>query len=253
MLDRPIMVSCGLGTNSTAMLVEMVKRCEKVDVITFADTGGERPETYAYLEILSAWLVAHGMPPITVVKKGGTVETLEQVLLRLKQLPSVAYGFKTCSQRFKVEPQEKFANNWAPAKEAWAAGIQVVKCIGYDAGEPHRAARFQESKKYLWRYPLIEWDMGRDECIDSIRAAGLPLPGKSSCFFCPNSKIPEILALPPELKLRAIEMEENADLTSIKGLGRRWRWADLLRSHQEQMTMFDQPADMPCGCYDGDD
>jgi len=42
----PIMVSYGAGTNSTAMLVEMVRRGEHVDVITFADTGGERQETY---------------------------------------------------------------------------------------------------------------------------------------------------------------------------------------------------------------
>lgn len=248
----PIMVSYGAGTNSTAMLVEMVRRGEHVDVITFADTGGERPETYEYVDIFSAWLVAHGMPAITVVTKGGRVETLEENCIRMKMLPSVAYGFKSCSQKYKVEPQEKFANNWEPSKKAWAAGLKVVKCIGYDAGEPQRAAKFVESTKYLWRYPLIEWDMGRDECIESIRDAGLPLPGKSSCFFCPNSKIPEILALPPELKLRAIEMEANADLTSIAGLGRRWRWADLLRSHDEQMDMFNQPVDMPCGCYDGE-
>lgn len=247
----PIMVSYGAGTNSTAMLVEMVSRGEHVDVIIFADTGGERPETYEYVELFSAWLVTHGMPAITVVTKGGRIETLEANCLRMKMLPSVAYGFKSCSQKYKIEPQEKFANNWQPAKDAWTAGDKVIKCIGYDAGEPHRA-KFDEDKKYRWRYPLIEWDMGRDECIASIRTAGLPLPGKSSCFFCPNSKIPEILALPPELKLRAIEMEQNAELTMIAGLGRRWRWTDLLRSHQEQMDMFEQPNEAPCGCYDGD-
>lgn len=47
-------------------------------------------------------------------------------------------------------------------------------------------------------------------------------------------------------------MERNADLTSIKGLGRRWRWEDLITSDRQQMDMFTQPVDMPCGCYDGD-
>lgn len=246
----PIMVSYGAGTNSTALLVEMVRRGEHVDVITFADTGGEGQWTYAYLSMFSEWLVAHGMPAITTVRKGGRPETLEENCLRMKMLPSVAYGWKSCSLKFKVEPQEKFANNWQPAKDAWAAGEKVIKCIGYDAGEPQRA-KFDEDKKYKWRYPLIEWDMGRDECIESIRAAGLPLPGKSACFFCPNSKPQEILALPEELKLRATAMEENADLTTIRGLGRRWRWADLIRADREQMDLFHQPADMPCGCYDG--
>jgi hypothetical protein len=247
----PIMVSYGAGTNSTAMLVEMVHRGEQVDVITFADTGGERQETYHYLDMFSAWLIDHGMPEIIRVKKGGRPETLEENCLRMNMLPSVAYGWKSCSLKFKVEPQEAFANNWLPAKDAWATGEKVIKCIGYDAGEPQRA-KFQEDKKYKWRYPLIEWDMGRDECVDAILAAGLPLPGKSSCFFCPNSKPREILELPEELKLRAIALEENADLTTIKGLGRRWRWSDLIRADREQLDLFKPPRDMPCGCYDGD-
>lgn len=250
-LKPPIMVSYGAGTNSTAMLVEMVRRGERVDLITFADTGGERPETYAYVEMFSAWLVERGMPNIVTVKKGGREETLEENCLRMNMLPSVAYGFKSCSQKYKIEPQEKFANNHSLTLAAWANGLKVVKCIGYDAGEPHRAKLF-EDKKYQWRYPLLEWDMGREECIESIRSAGLPLPGKSSCFFCPNAKPPEILSLPADLQNRAIAMERNAELTNIKGLGRRWRWEDLIASDRQQMDMFSQSADMPCGCYDGD-
>lgn len=243
-------VSYGAGTNSTAMLIEMVKRGEQVDLITFADTGGEVAETYRYIALFSEWLVGMGYPAITWVKKGGSDETLEQVCLRLKQLPSVAYGFKTCSQRFKIEPQNTFMNNHPDALSTWKSGEKVVKCIGYDADEPHRAKAFDD-KKYLLRYPLLEWDMGRDECISTIKAAGLPLPGKSSCFFCPNRKAPEILALPEELKLRALDMEANADLTSIKGLGRRWSWTDLIRSDRAQLRLFDTPPDIPCGCYDG--
>lgn len=247
----PIMVSYGGGTNSTSMLVEMVRRGEHVDLITFADTGGESQKIYDYIKLFSAWLEEKGFPPIITVKKGGRVETLEENCLRMNMLPSVAYGFKSCSQKFKIEPQEKFANNHPLTLAAWKAGLKVIKCIGYDAGEPHRA-KFFEDKKYQWRYPLLEWDMGREECVESILAAGLPLPGKSSCFFCPNSKVPEILALPADLQNRAIAMERNAELTNIKGLGRRWRWEDLIASDRQQMDMFSQAADMPCGCYDGD-
>lgn len=78
----PIMVSYGAGTNSTAMLVEMVRRGEHVDVITFADTGGERAETYQYLEMFSAWLVDHGMPEIIRVKKAA----------RWKRSKRIAFG-----------------------------------------------------------------------------------------------------------------------------------------------------------------
>ena len=49
---------------------------------------------------------------------------------------------------------------------------------------------------------------------------------------------------------RALKIESNAELTTIKGLGRRFAWSDLLR----QTSMFNdmyEPS-MPCGCYDGD-
>lgn len=96
----PVVVSYGAGTNSTAMLIEMVKHGERADLITFADTGGERPETYAYLTMFSAWLVSKDYPAITTVKKGGRTETLEENCHRMKMLPSVAYGFKSCSQKY---------------------------------------------------------------------------------------------------------------------------------------------------------
>ena len=46
-------VSYGAGTNSTALLIEMLNRGIPCDLITFADMGGERPETYKYLEMFN--------------------------------------------------------------------------------------------------------------------------------------------------------------------------------------------------------
>lgn len=243
-------VSYGAGTNSTALLIEMWKRGEKVDAITFADTGGERAETYDHVRLFSAWCIARGLPEIVTVKKGGKVETLEENCLRMKMLPSVVYGFKSCSLKYKAEPQDKFYNNYEPAREEWAAGRKIVKCLGFDAGEPQRA-KPREDGKYICRYPLVEWGIDRDGCVASIIGAGLPLPGKSSCFFCPNSKPAEILAMPRDLQDRAIAMERNAELTHMKGLGRLWRWEDLIRSDRDQLKLFNTHTEMPCECYDG--
>ena len=248
-----VFVNYGAGTNSTAMLVEMVNRGEAVDVITFADTGGERPETYAYVVIFSAWLQNRGYPAITTVRKGGNNETLEEFCLRMKSLPSIVFGYKRCSLKFKAQPQEKFTNNFEPAKEAWKRGEKITKCLGFDADEPHRA-KFVEDAKYKWRYPLLEYGMGREECVETIKQAGLPLPGKSACFFCPNSRKQDILRLPIDLQHRAIEMERNAQAgltNSLKGLGRTWKWEDLIRADAAQMKMFECNTEMPCECIDG--
>jgi hypothetical protein len=248
------LASYGGGTNSTALLVELANRGERPDLILFADTGGERPETYRYLELFSAWLKQRGFPEITVVRKvrrDQTVQTLEENCLEKKMLPSLAYGFKSCSQKFKVQPQDKFVNNWPPAAAAWKRGEQITKLIGYDAGEERRAKNYSD-EKYLFRYPLIEWGWYREECVAAIGAAGLPLPGKSACFFCPASRKPEILALRdqhPALLQRALRLEANAELTSIKGLGRRFNWGEFIRG--ESPCSIDATDDVPCGCYDG--
>lgn len=254
-----IAVAYGAGTNSTAMLVEMHKRGIRPSVITFADTGAELPETYAYVAMFSAWLVERGLPEIVTVRKvraNGEILTLEQECLDRGNLPSIAYGFKTCSQKYKGEPQDKYMNNHPACVAHWASGGKVTKMIGYDAGEERRARHFSDAK-YEVEFPLIEWGMDRDSCIVSILAAGLPLPGKTSCFFCPSSKPKEIRWLKqnhPELLARAVAMEERAadNLTSIKGLGRRWSWKDMTEFEGAQLDLFRCDIDVPCGCYDGE-
>ena len=236
-----IVASFGGGVNSTAMLIGMVERAEKCDLILFADTGGEKPHTYEHVLEMSEWLVAHDMPMITTVRS--KTVTLEQDCLTRNALPSVAYGFKTCSQRFKAQPQQTYLNSIG-AKE-------ITKLIGFDADEPQRAKPYEGN-----RYPLIEWGWGREECIEAIDRAGLKQPGKSACFFCPSSKKQEIYTLRrqyPELAARAVAMERNAELTTVKGLGRNFAWGDLYAADDAQAKLFpDSPIEIDCGCYDGE-
>jgi hypothetical protein len=248
----PVVVSFGGGTNSAAMLIEMTRRGVKPDLIMFADTGGELPETYQFVLDFSDWLVDRGMPEVVLVRSES--KTLEQDCAERQTLPSLAFGFKTCSQRFKVQPQDKYLNNWTPAREAWASGGKVVKLIGYDSDESHRIKDY-DSKKFAVAYPLVEWGWGRKECVAVVAAAGFK-PAKSACFFCPAAKKWEVLSLAkthPELMERALEMERNAKCEVVKGLGRNWRWEDLVKADEAQMKLFEDIADpIPCGCYDGE-
>jgi len=251
MITNQIAVAYGGGVDSTAMLIKCVQKGIKIDLILFADTGSEKPHTYEYVKYFNKYLIRNNQPQIIVVKKGGIQETLEQECLRAKCLPSMAYGgFKICSLKYKVQPQDKFCNNYEQFKLFWKQNKnnKVTKFIGIDADEAHRA-KYDSDKKYKYKYPLIDWDMGRDECIQAIQDAGLKLPGKSACFFCPSSKIGEVRALKhqyPALFRRAIAMENNAELTSIKGLGRNYSWANV-----DQQDEMDFAWEKPCGCYDG--
>lgn len=143
MIDgRPLMLACGMGTNTIGLLVEAVRLGWKFDLIAFADTGGEFPRVYEYIPLLSDWLVGHDQPAVTVLRHtraDGAVETLEDECLRTGKLPSIAYGSSMrCSGKYKLEPQDKYVNHWAPAREAWDRRERVVKLIGYDVDERHR-------------------------------------------------------------------------------------------------------------------
>ena len=177
------MVSYGGGVNSTALLIGLHQHRIPVDLILFADTGAEHPHTYAYLDIMDRWLKDHGMPPITRVYKttrDGKRLTLEQECLQSGTLPSMAYGFKRCSLKHKIGPQEKFCNHYPPCRKVWAAGKRVVKFIGYDAGEGYRSDKVLlgdlADPKYSKWYPLMEWRWDRAACQRAIDDAGLPQP-----------------------------------------------------------------------------
>lgn len=272
-------VSFGGGTNSAAMIIGMYENNIPIDLILFADPGGEQPHTYEFIATFNAWLKERSLPEIVPVwkkDKDGNRLTLERESLQSGTLPSIAYGFKKCSLKHKIGPQEIYCNNHPGCKAAWEAGERVHKFIGYDAGETrrveHAAPADAANKKYIMHYPLYEWRWTRADCIKVIQKAGLPLPGKSSCFFCPSMKKKEIVELwekYPELFQRAVEMEHAAapTLKTVKGLGRDWSWEEFQRQYLEQkeweaaqinlfdMLFPDSPGGCicgaPCGCYDG--
>ena len=88
-------VSFGGGTNSTAMIIGMYLHKIPIDLILFADTGGEQPHTYKFIEIFNGWLEKHGLPQIISVQyhdKDGNRLTLEQECINsgtLQQLPTL--------------------------------------------------------------------------------------------------------------------------------------------------------------------
>jgi len=234
----PLMVAYGVGVDSTAMLVGMHQRGIRPDAILFADVGAEKPSTYAFLPLMQAWLKKVGFPQVTVVKnpithgQNGTYGTIEENVMVNGTLPSLAFGGRACSEKWKHTPQNKWTDKWAPAQKAWAAGLKVRKCIGYDAG-PADARRpdIASDAKYTYEYPLREWGWDREECKRQIAAAGLPVPDKSACWFCPSTKpcelnedmgcdlLRRIIAIEANAEPRQIEREEQG-LRAIKGL---WR------------------------------
>jgi hypothetical protein len=277
-MRSPVVVSYGGGIDSFAVLIGMRDRGERPDAIVFADTGGEKPETYAYLgEHLNPWLARWGFPRLTTVRrpdfgrsKTGD-KTLEDECLRLGTPPSRAFGFSTCADKWKIDPFNWYARlaftNWRgwPAEAGWAGlTTPLVVLVGFEYGEEKRISAFTE-RGQLKRYPLIEWKWDRDACEAAILGEGLPLPIKSACFFCPSSTKNEVLWLAkthPDLATRALAIESHANAQvdpdtglkrwSVLGLGRRFAWADLISADAAAREQFpDAPVEACTKCNDG--
>lgn len=258
-------VSFGGGVNSTAMLCGLHARGIRPALITFADTGAEMPHTYEHVAVMDAWAQANLGTGIVTVRKlfqGQFSGGLEGQCNRHKQMPSLAYGFRSCSVKYKHEPQDRALK---AAMDA-AGKKSAIKAIGFDAGEAHRVKEIHLGEKDFaagrtvksW-YPLVEWNWRREDCVAAIQRAGLPVPGKSSCFFCPAMKRREVLQLRanhPDLLARAlkIEAEAQANTTTHRGLGgAKNLWRDWLAMDDAQAKLWNdiEPQHIPCGCYDG--
>lgn len=229
----PVVVAYGAGVDSTAMLIGMLARGERIDLVLFADTGSEKPSTYEFQAMFFAWLADRGVRCEVVryeprrFKHWPPYRTLDENCFTNGTLPSISFGRHSCSQKWKIAPQDSFVEQWEPAAACWAAGGRVVKCIGYDDGardgKRYAHAEGHADPRYEYRYPLREWKWDRERCQAEIAAAGLPVPSKSACFMCGASKPWEIDALPAAQLRRIVLMEARAKprLREVEGLWRK--------------------------------
>lgn len=222
----------GAGVDSTAMLVALKLADLRPDIITFADLRAEKPETLDHLHRMNAVLVEWGWEPIAVCRKetlpGTGYSDLYGNCMSNETLPSLAFGLKSCSAKWKRLPQDqlikgvKSGPNACPPHPVWIEAVRrgerIIKLIGYDCGRvdirrAHNLAVADADFDYAYPLQMLGWD--RAACIriitDTLGADMVPI--KSACFFCPASKIWELYWLAahhPDLLERALVLERNA-------------------------------------------
>lgn len=252
---RKLAACFGAGVDSTAMLVALHAAGLRPDVITFADTNGEKRATMVHLARMAEVLRRWHWPAIDVCAKKMLPSTPYSDLygncMANETLPSLAFGLKSCSVKFKGLVQDQFLKgaikgpNARPAHPLWldaqARGERIVKLIGFDAGPADkRRSKSQPvaDKDFDYLYPLQLLGWTRADCVEAItRALGIGMvPIKSACFFCPASKHWELWHLSAEEPDRfeeALALEWNA----LTGRHSRFTtvefgadWEDLVRN-----------------------
>jgi hypothetical protein len=209
--------SYGGGVQSTAALVLAAERRIDFGTFLFANTGddSENPTTLAYMrEVAMPYAEAHGIALHTLARKG---DTLYQRLTRPESrsigipvfLGSGAPGNRQCTGDYKV----RVIARWLKAQGATEEAPAIVG-MGISVDEAHRARTEFDPRVPMQRrvYPLIDRRMDRQDCINTITRAGLPVPPKSSCRFCPYARTARWQHMrqdEPELFARAVALEQT--------------------------------------------
>jgi hypothetical protein len=195
LVGRPLALCFGAGVDSTAMMV-LLRACGlRPTLITFADTGGEKPETLQHLARIGKLMRAWGWPDVARCVK----QTLASTGCH-ETLPSLAFGMKSCSLKWKAGTQDQYimGASKGPGKRPPRTPTSAASSV---AGlSSHRRADRQTDRLRLWHPGSAQ--VGADW-----------VPIKSACFFCPASRPWELLWLAahhPELLDAALYLERRA-------------------------------------------
>lgn len=256
--------SYGGGVQSTAALVLAAQGTIDFTHFVFANVGddSEHPATLRYVhDVAMPYAAANGVNLEEVRRewKDGRQWTLYQHVMRGDrvgvQLPvrfaNGAVARRHCTVNYKIEVLAR----WQKAHGASADNPAIVG-LGISWDEMHRMRTDSEAARRLV-YPLVDLRMTRQECMALIGAAGLPVPGRSSCFFCPHHNKAQWQAMrheEPSLFARAVAMEAHmSTLMAARGEGpvTMHTSGPLLKitTNKRQLGLFDEPVDACEGGY----
>lgn len=213
-------ISYGGGVQSTALLVLAAQREIDYPTFLFANVGddSEHPATLAYLrEVAVPYAIRAGidLQQLKRVRRDGAPETLMQRLNRpgTRSIPipvrmaNGAPGRRSCTADFKI----KVVGRWL--REHGATAIEPATVgIGISVDEIQRANRRRCEPHERIEYPLLDLRMRRIDCERIIAQAGLPVPPKSSCFFCPFRTVrawQQQRRDEPELFIKSVQLEKT--------------------------------------------
>lgn len=221
--------SFGGGVQSTAALVLAARGELPVDAFLFANVGddSENPATLRYVrEIAMPYAAAHGINLVELQRRRKTGEA-ETLYGRLTRPGSRSIGIpvrighngmpapRACTVDFKI----KVISSWCRQHGARKTK-PAITMIGISLDEFQRMRTDSGISYTRLAYPLVERRMSRQDCINVIALAGLPIPPKSSCWFCPFHSLTtwrEMRDKEPAQFYAAAALEEHLN---VKGVSR---------------------------------
>ena len=260
-------ISYGGGVQSTAMIVLAAKGIIDYPTALFSNVGddSEHPSTLEYVRnIAMPWAAKHGIEVIELHRTNRYGEPTETIYQKLVNPEHRSFGIpvrmstgaparRSCTVDYKIRVVAKYLRQNGATKDNPAH-----VAIGISTDEIQRANNKQPFPYEIVDYPLLDLGYSRTDCEKIIYEAGLPVPPKSSCYFCPfhkKSTWQEMRRDEPELFRKAVELEKlinqkrkNFDQNEV-WLTRSLRPLD--ESIEEAPSIIKETEDGPEGCDEG--
>ena len=212
-------ISYGGGVQSSALIVLAVQgQIAPVDAALFCNTGddSEHPDTLMYVRtVMRPYCDKHGLPLHELQRTvGGEPQTLYGRMMNhtreslSEPIPVRGYTGAPMSRACTVDHKIKVLERWIKQN---ARALPAETLIGISVDEIERAKTGQNAYE-VRQYPLLDLGLNRVDCARIIADAGLPVPPKSSCYFCPfHSRLTwsELRRDRPDLFEKAAEIEDT--------------------------------------------
>lgn len=225
-------VSLSGGKDSTAMLLMMLEKGERVDEVIVYNTGMEFPEMYEHIAKLEEYTSIR----FTHLAMEPSFEYYlhEHVIRTGKHKGTRGYGWPRATARWCTT-----LKTTAIDKHLKSLG-EVVQCVGIAADERKRI----RDK----RYPLVEYGVTEADALSYCYDHGFTWGGlykrkkRVSCWCCPLQSLNDLRVLRsmhPELweRLKAIDSRCFNDFRADYTLD---RLEEKFSSEDKQMTLFDE-------------
>lgn len=242
-------ISYGGGVQSTAMvLMALDGKIKRPDLVVFADTGSEMPQTYETVKRIAEMCEENNLPFYIVKANTKKIQgmSLHEWYYNRGTIPMI--GIRWCTSKFKVDPVRKFVKTKCdtskpkPWMKAW---------LGITSDEKRRATGKSHVKYQVVTYPLLH--ISRTKCTEYIKKNYPELNvAKSGCFCCPYAHKTHWINLKKQHKdlfNTALKLEKKARDGGVKrGL---WNTKSIdIFNYSHQLTDFGFEIEDSEGCAD---
>lgn len=174
------------GKDSTFLLLELIRRKMPLDEVVFFDTGWEFPAMYDHIKKCKNICSENSIKFVTLHP---TYDF--DYLMFEHQTKSGKKGYSWCGANCRWGTTSKIST----IDKYSYKNFQSIVYIGIAADE---AERVKKSKGQYKRFPLVEWGITEEQCLNGCYQAGFDWNGmykyldRISCRFCRDKNLKEL-------------------------------------------------------------